>query len=64
MSERIINHFCAFHKDLFVKITNENRLNFQNKVITKDYAVAMFAKSSIGLTKSRILNRYMIAFFG
>ena len=29
MNERIIQHFCTSHEDIFVKVTNENGLNFE-----------------------------------
>jgi hypothetical protein len=39
-------------------------LNFENKKMSKHYAAAMFAESGIGPGKSRIINRYLTAFFG
>ena len=64
MIERIIEHFCTSHKDIFVKVANDNGLNFENKKMSKHYAAAMFAESGIGPGKSRIINRYLTAFFG
>jgi hypothetical protein len=64
MVRRIIEYYCTLHEDVFVEVANDNGLNFENKKMSEHYAAAMFAESGIGLTKGRIINHYLTAFFG
>ena len=64
MVYRIVDHFCVSEQDTFVKVAQERGLNFQNKIMKAEMAAAMFGESSIGPGASRIVNRYLTAFFG
>ena len=60
---QIIEHYCVSHSDILKDVANDHRFHFENKKMDKHYAAAMFCKSGIGPQKSRIINRYLTAFF-
>jgi hypothetical protein len=61
---RIIDFYCISERETFVKVAKDRKILLDDKVMPLHMAAAMFAESHIGPTKSRIVNRYLTAFFG
>jgi hypothetical protein len=64
MVYRIVDHFCARHNNIFVKVAEDRGLMIENKVMSPEMAAAMFAEGNMGVFAARAVNRYLRSFFG
>ena len=61
---QIIKYYCVSERDAFIQVAQEQGLDYGNKIMKPEFAAAMLSEAGIGLTKSRVMNRYLTAFLG
>ena len=63
MMYRLINYYCGYEKDIFIKVANDNTISIQDKLMSVKYIAAMLSEANIGTSASIVLNKYLSAFF-